>query len=112
MVNTPIPTDGLDSIINSLHSEQSANPTFQLADLNQQMRAQQAISIFGYDEVSKGIFKELDNLLVKYGVTKLIMAKDIPYRAIVLDSSDIYRGKTKNGAYSETKCRIVILGNF
>ena len=105
-----IPDDGIETVINSLQVTQSANPDFSIADLNIQMKAQNAIAIFGEDEVQKGVLKEIDNLISTYGVTQFVKETSIPSRALILDSTDIYKGKTKNGIFTEVKVRVAVLG--
>lgn len=103
-------SDIVAAIINSLKAEPSAAVNYDISALNVPMRAAQAISIFGLDEVSKGVLKELDNLLELYQVVEFVSQNQIPKGAVMLGSKDIYKAKTKNGEYLEIKCRIAAQG--
>ena len=103
-----MPDEGLETIVNSIEHALAA---YNIIDLNKQMRAAQAISIFGNEEVTKGVLKELDNLITKYNVTQFVRSSDIPTDTKILDSTDIYKGKTKNGLFTEVKVRIVVRGD-
>ena len=107
---SPLLDDGIETVINSIQTAQSANPDFNISDLNVQMKATNAIAIFGDDEVKKGVLKEIDNLISTYSVTQFVTESSIPSKALILDSTDIYKGKTKNGIFTEVKVRVAALG--
>ena len=124
VIDTAVDPDDYDAVVNSLPLPfsyyaavanslplSSAFPVYNLSDLNRQMKADPAIDLFGQAEVTKGCLKEIDNLTTKYGVTKWVKSNQVPLGATVLTSSDIFKGKTKNGILTEVKVRIAAHGN-
>ena len=49
--------------------------------------------------------------MIKYNVTEFVTEAEIPAGAEILDSTDIYKGKTKNGLFTEVKVRIAGRGD-
>ena len=99
-------------IVNSLQKAQSANPTFDITNLNSPMRIQQAIAIFGQQEVDKSVVEELNNLWKTYDAIQFIKEADLPEKRTMLRFTETSVGKEKNGVFEKVRTRFPLMGNL